>query len=315
MGLKWSIIRFPSDKDARSVEHKLYNIRRKYKAVWDELTETEKERARREIKELKKELMTIPYNDPMDEKYKRLQYVRYADDFIIGVIGSKEDCEKIKATEFLAKELKLELSQEKTLITHSSKKARFLGYDITVKRSNSTKTNVNGIQRRTRNMVCQLLVPREIWVKKLLEIKAMRVDPITGQWKPIHRSALLRNDDLEILETNNSEIRGLYNYYKLANNAITLSNFKYFMEYSMYKTFAAKYNTSVKKILSKYKINGRFAVRYETKEGPKIRWFYKQGFKRYREKITAGDPTIDLEMNTLRIRGTLTSLIACSKKM
>ena len=57
-------------------------------------------------------------------------YVRYADDFLIAVNGSKQDCEWIKAklTEFIQNTLKMELSQEKTLITHSNTPARFLGY-------------------------------------------------------------------------------------------------------------------------------------------------------------------------------------------
>lgn len=51
----------------------------------------------------------------MDDTYKRLKYVRYADDFLIGVIGSKEDCKEIKENikQFLAEKLKLELSDEK----------------------------------------------------------------------------------------------------------------------------------------------------------------------------------------------------------
>lgn len=70
----------------------------------------------------------------MDTGYKRIQYVRYADDFLIGVIGSKEDAEKIKSDigRFFEETLKLELSVEKTLITNSDDKARFLGYDVTV---------------------------------------------------------------------------------------------------------------------------------------------------------------------------------------
>ena len=77
----------------------------------------------------------------MDKNYKRIQYVRYADDFLIGVIGSKEDAEKIKADigKFFEETLKLELSAEKTLITNSDDKARFLGYDVTVCNDSAVK--------------------------------------------------------------------------------------------------------------------------------------------------------------------------------
>lgn len=70
----------------------------------------------------------------MDKQYKRIQYCRYADDFLIGVIGSKKDAEEIRNAVriFLADNLHLELSMEKTLITNAKDKAKFLGYDITV---------------------------------------------------------------------------------------------------------------------------------------------------------------------------------------
>mgnify|MGYP002574288731 CR=1 FL=1 len=84
---------------------------------------------------LRAQMLRLPAKSQTD---KRLKYVRYADDFIIGIKGSKEECEKIKQKikEFLAVELKLELSEEKTLITHSANYARFLGYDIRVRRNN-----------------------------------------------------------------------------------------------------------------------------------------------------------------------------------
>jgi len=87
----------------------------------------------------------------MDNEYRRLKYVRYADDFLIGVIGSKEDCVKIKKeiTTFLSEKLKLTLSEEKTLITHANKSAKFLGYEIYVRKSNNqTKRDKSGRLKR-----------------------------------------------------------------------------------------------------------------------------------------------------------------------
>ena len=77
----------------------------------------------------------------LDKELERrgLQYVRYADDWLVGVCGTKEECIALKAeiAEYLNNELKLTLSEEKTLITHSSEKVRFLGYDICVRKSGS----------------------------------------------------------------------------------------------------------------------------------------------------------------------------------
>lgn len=100
----------------------------------------EKEAALAEQKRLRKDYQQFSGFDPMDEQYRRIQYVRYADDFLVGVIGSKSDAEQIKVdiSRFLSEKLKFTMSAEKTLITHGHDKARFLGYDITVNDENST---------------------------------------------------------------------------------------------------------------------------------------------------------------------------------
>ncbi|UII58348.1 group II intron reverse transcriptase/maturase (plasmid) [Cytobacillus spongiae] len=281
-------------REYRTREARLSRARARYKEKWEEMNIQEKEDAQQHIKYLKKHMMEISYKEPMDDNYKRIQYVRYADDFLIGIIGSKEDCKSIKhdITLFLENELKIELSQEKTLITHSKNRARFLGYDIKISHDNLTaKTTASGHKQRTRTMTCELLLPHEVWRNKLIEFKALKIDSKTQKWKSAHRAHLLQNDDLEILSTYNAEIRGLYNYYKLATDVYKLDSFKHIMEYSMYKTFANKYKSSVKKIISKFSINGHFGVRYDTAKGKKISFFYNDGFKK--QTHIAKEETID----------------------
>ncbi|MRX56884.1 group II intron reverse transcriptase/maturase [Bacillus idriensis] len=270
-------------REYRTREMRLSRAKRKYGEKWTELDEEEKEKARLHVKTLKNHMMELPYKDPMDDGYKRLQYTRYADDFLIGVIGSKEDCQIIKSdlTNFLENELKIELSQEKTLITHSKDRARFLGYDVKISHDNKTaKHTASGHKQRTRTMSCELLMPHEIWRNKLIEYGALKIDSRTKKWKSAHRTYLIQNDDLEILSIYNAEIRGLYNYYQLANNVYKLDSFKHIMEYSMYKTFANKYKSSVKKIINKFRLNGHFGVRYDTISGKKVSYFYKDGFRK-----------------------------------
>ena len=98
----------------------------------------EKEEALKQLFSTKKKLFALPYTNYTD---KGLKYVRYADDWLIGIKGSKADCFAIKKEikDFLFMELKLELSDEKTLITHSANKVRFLGYDIMVRRNRSIR--------------------------------------------------------------------------------------------------------------------------------------------------------------------------------
>lgn len=297
-------------KEYRTREARLYRANSRYKDNWNSMDEEEKEQALQHLDELKNHMMELPYKDPMDKGYKRIQYTRYADDFIIGVIGSKEECQQIKndISVFLEEELKIELSQEKTLITHSSKRARFLGYDIKISHDNNTmKYTASGHKQRTRTMSCELLLPHEVWRNKLIEYKAVKIDPKTNEWKSTHRPHLLQNDDLEILTIYNAEIRGLYNYYKLANDVYKLDGFYHIMQYSMYKTFANKYKCSVKKIINKFSINGHFAVKYETAKGNKVSYFYKDGFKKQQIPSTLYD--IDLFSRTRDIIYSRTSLI------
>lgn len=108
---------------------------------WELMNEEERENARIMQKELQTTLLSTPSRDQMDPNYRRIVYVRYADDFLIGVIGSKTDAEQVKTDvgDFLRQNLNLTMSPEKTLITHGHDKARFLGYDITINQNQSTK--------------------------------------------------------------------------------------------------------------------------------------------------------------------------------
>lgn len=239
----------------------------------------------KQIKACNKARTLISSGDEMDCDYRRMKYVRYADDFLIGVIGNKEDSKRIKEEikNFLQSKLKLELSDEKTLITHTKKSAKFLGYEIYVRKSNLTKRDKRGRIKRAFNKKVYLKLPTDVIKQKLLENDVLEIKTHNGkeQWKPKARSQFINNDDLEILDRYNSEIRGLYNYYSIANNCSTMHTFKYIMEYSMYKTFAGKYRSSVVKIACKYKRNKIFTVHFKNKKGEdKIRVFYNEGFKR-----------------------------------
>ena len=240
-----------------------------------------------EINEINQYLRTIPYVDPMDDSYKRLVYVRYADDFLIGVIGSKADARQVKIDVgmFIREQLHLELSQEKTLITHGTDFAQFLSFQITTsKEQNSTRTKAGYVKRSYTGLI-KLYVPKQKWLKRLLSYGALKIhyDKDNGNkeiWEPVCRSSLRNLDDLEILNQYNAEIRGLYNYYRIAHNATVLNNFLYVMKYSMYKTFAGKYRTSMQKIIRKYTKGKDFVVTYQSKSGEKSVVFYNQGMRR-----------------------------------
>lgn len=254
------------------------------------INEEQRKEVLSQIKKINQYLKTIPYGDPMDEGYKRIVYVRYADDFLIGVIGSKADAEKVKVDvgEFICNTLHLEMSAEKTLITHGNDFAQFLGYKITTSpEQNSTRTK-DGFTKRSYTGRIKLFVPKEKWIKRLISYGALKINLVEGKevWEPTRRAGLMRLDDIEILNQYNAEIRGLYNYYRLAHNVTVLNGFLYVMKFSMYKTFAGKYRTSMRKIIRKYCKDRDFIVSYPTRNGMKTAVFYNQGM-RHNDKVDA----------------------------
>ncbi|WP_197716126.1 reverse transcriptase domain-containing protein [Priestia endophytica] len=269
-----------------AIQHKLAHLRQELREVKgkNELRETE---ITKDINELIKVRDGIAAKSPMDSGYKRIQYVRYADDFLIGVIGSKEDAIKVKEdlANFLNTELKLTLSMEKTLITNTKHKVRFLGYDIKVLRDNQSKRRSNGVRTRAFSLKCEFYMPTDLIYSRLFKKGVIKVNQKTGQWKPIHRPALIKLEPLEILKNYNAEIRGTYQYYQLAVNVCHLNSYKYLLEYSMYKTLANKYRTTLAKAKQKFTVNGVFEIHYETKSGRKKEILYDRGFQRRKTPI------------------------------
>jgi group II intron reverse transcriptase/maturase len=188
------------------------------------------------LKPLRKEMRGLHSKDPMDPDYRRLRYIRYADDFLIGFNGPREEAEEIKARmgEFLRDHLKLELSPEKTLITHAgTEQAQFLGYGITSK-GNPAKSEAQ----------LKLRLP----IQKLKEKTAR----YKQDGKPIHRPELLSESDFAIVEQYGAEYRGIVQYYALATNRHWLNHLHWVMRTSLLKTLAVKHKTSVSKMAVRY---------------------------------------------------------------
>ena len=208
---------------------------------------------------------------------ERIAYVRYADDFLIAVKGNREDCQWIKSklAEFIGDTLKMELSEDKTLITHSSKCARFLGYDVRVRRSGKIKRGGPGhVKMRTLNGGVELLVPLNDKIRQFVFTKGVAIQKEDGSMFPVHRKYLIGLTDLEIVSVYNAELRGICNYYGMASNFCKLHYFAYLMEYSCLKTLASKHKTSLSKIIDKFNDGtGKWGVPYETKLGNKRRYF------------------------------------------
>jgi group II intron reverse transcriptase/maturase len=273
-------------------KHKVERYKLKGTQCWDSLSEAERKLRAKTLKTLQREMRSTTASIPKNEAYKTIQYVRYADDFIIGVIGGKEDARKVKSDvkRFLADMLKLKMSDKKTKITHTGDRARFLGYDVTVSRAQTAIKKKDGRMQRCHSYVVKLLVPREKWVNKLLEYKAMKVvlnENGKERYKALHRGKLINKLDIEILSAYNAEIRGLYNFYSIANDSYKIGVFANIMKYSMFKTFANKYKTNVHRIKDRFFHNGNFTVEYRTKSEKKQAVFYNKGFKRKLDAMAA----------------------------
>ena len=276
--------------DRRSINPEYWRLNNKKNWLKKKLQKTSDEQIRKsylyEIAQLSKQMLSTPHKDAMDADFRRMQYVRYADDFLISVIGSKSECETIKAdiTQFMREQLKLELSDEKTLITHAQDKAKFLGYEIFIRKSDAVKRNKDGVLKRDFNGAVVLTLNSAVIQKKLTEYNALEVRNIDGKdiwWsKPRRYMAPMKPED--ILAQYNAETRGLYNYYSLAANVSKeCASFAFIMKMSMFKTLGWKLNTSARKVRQKYQKDKDFVIPYNDAKGKqKYRVFYNEGFKK-----------------------------------
>lgn len=276
--------------DRRSINPEYWRLNNKKNWLKKKLQKTSDEQIRKsylyEIAQLSKQMLSTPHKDAMDADFRRMQYVRYADDFLISVIGSKSECETIKAdiTQFMREQLKLELSDEKTLITHAQDKAKFLGYEIFIRKSDAVKRNKDGVLKRDFNGAVVLTLNSAVIQKKLTEYNALEVGNIDGKdiwWsKPRRYMTPMKPED--ILAQYNAETRGLYNYYSLAANVSKeCASFAFIMKMSMFKTLGWKLNTSARKVRQKYQKDKDFVIPYNDAKGKqKYRVFYNEGFKK-----------------------------------
>jgi hypothetical protein len=206
------------------------------------------------VRALRKQLHSLPSADPEDPGYRRLRYIRYADDILLGFTGPRNEAEEIKRAlgQFLRDDLKLELSETKTLITHArTGAARFLGYEVTVQHNNRTLTG----GRRATNGAIWLRVPKDV-----IKAKSSRY---TSRGKPERRPELMNEEDHAIIGRYGSEYRGVVQYYLLAGDVWRLGRLHWTMQTSLLKTLAGKYDSSV------LKMNRKYAAAIETPHGPR----------------------------------------------
>jgi group II intron reverse transcriptase/maturase len=217
---------------------------REYRRIYDRLWRARKSGDKQAVRRLALALRLLPSCRPDDPAFRRLRYVRYADDFLLGFIGPVEEAEEIKQRlgVFLHEQLKLDLSREKTLTTHArTQAARFLNYAIRVQYRDDLLTN----KGRNTNGKVALRIPADV-------VEAYRASYIVDG-HPKRNMLLAQESDFTIVDRYASIFRGIYHYYAWAQNVSWLLRLKYVMESSLLHTLAAKHRTSVKQILKRYK--------------------------------------------------------------
>ncbi|MCI0561615.1 MAG: reverse transcriptase domain-containing protein [Nitrososphaera sp.] len=230
-----------------------------------------------EARELELERRQLPAVDPNDPNFRRLQYVRYADDWLLGFIGPKAEALEIKeqVKHFLRERLRLELSEEKTFITHAkTQSAHFLGYAISIYQANDslTRRSSDGAKRRSINGIVRLAIPEGLIDKKIS--RYYHGGKITSDTRFLQSSVPL------IILTYQQRLRGLVQYYQYAMNVSSFSKLKYAMEISLVKTLAHKLRIPVTRVYKRFKstheINGYtykvLKVEYDT--GKRISAFH-----------------------------------------
>jgi group II intron reverse transcriptase/maturase len=202
---------------------------------------------REAITSLRAKRRTIPSRDPFDPLYRRLRYCRYADDFLIGVIGPRTEATQIlEDVKRKLTDLKLEVAPEKTGIRRATDGVQFLGYEV--RTYNGTYTRRAKLRGRTTTLAApsgrvQLHVPP--W--RLREFAKARRYGDFDRLKAAHRPELVNNSDVEIVLAYNAELRGIANYYTLALEVAPLYKLAFLWKQSLLATLARKHDSSIRK--------------------------------------------------------------------
>ena len=259
----------------------------------------------KEFRQIVRQMQEMPSLDPNDEGFIRIKYVRYADDWLVGVIGSRQVAEEIrdKIKEFLKNELKLTLSDEKTHITHArTEQAEFLGTLISIGRSPQAKqkvtlsTNASGhhFQRRATGWEVIIRCPTDKLIRRLSE-KGF----CDANGKPQGKGAYTSLDADQSILRYSAINRGLQQYYRACDNFAELTRVQYVLKYSLAKTLAEKYRKSVARIFQ----NGGIKHTYTTSKGEQkeVRFYINRNWRIDRDAWST-KPLIDQTRSELRLR-------------
>jgi group II intron reverse transcriptase/maturase len=257
-----------------------------------------------EYRELGVKMQKLPSLDPKDPNFVRVKYVRYADDWLIGVTGPHQLAEEIKERigQFLKSRLNLTLSAEKTRITHArTEEAEFLGYRIRLGRSDKEQkqtlsTNASGksFKRRSTGMQIVLKAPMEKLIKRLYQ-KGF----CDKKGRPLHKTAWIQQDEDQIISQYSAVNRGLQQYYRPTDNWAEMARVQYILKFSLAKTLAAKRQRPITQV-----IRGKgISIKVKRANGQeRTITFYRNTDWTVQRGAFTNSPEIDLVRMNVRLR-------------
>jgi len=266
------------NREYKRLSVKIQNLRRKEHQA---ATTTEAKRLRQEWRALEQQRQGMPSTDQADPGYRRLRYCRYADDFLIGVTGTKAEAAEIlqQGQEFLRTILQLETADTKTKIVYAHTGVKFLGYEVrahTAARTVRAKRGLRTVRVRSYVQRLQLRIPQG----QFAAFAHKRKYGDYQRFKPMPRRNLTELSEAEIVMHYNAEIRGLANYYALVSTLKSELNQLYGLWLgSLMKTLATKRRCKVRAVWKSLTLpDGSKGLAIETKNGDTCRipvWHYR----------------------------------------
>ena len=252
----------------------------------------------KEFRTVVQRIRSIPAVEVNDPNFIRIKYLRYADDWLIGICGPRTLAERIKEELklFLGQDLKLTLSEEKTQITHARKEqAHFLGTRLAIGREGVQRvvTTNNGskrpIRRRSTGSEIVMTAPKSDLIKKL-QVKGF----CTTEGHPTTKLGWIHLDADQIVALYSGINRGIQNYYRFADNFGQLAHIQYILKFSLAKTLAAKYKRSVSQIFKRF--GKGLTITVKAKDGRRdrhIAFYVNSDWKKQRNGFQIGQATVD----------------------
>lgn len=204
--------------------------------------------------QLLKQMQLVKSRLPNDPNFRRLYYVRYADDWIIGIRGPLTDAKGILLQiKSMLNTLKLDLSEEKTKITNPRKvSALFLGTEIRISRHFKATLGKHNQMIKSVSQI-RLLAPMSKIFSKLHSAGFLDLTNKRG----IPKFLWLPNEKDDIIKLYNSVIRGYTNYYSFTHNYPRVaSSIEHILRTSCARLLAAKFKIhSVARVIAKYGMN------------------------------------------------------------